>query len=291
MPFPKTYDSFDPEDDLYQGDIIRRTPEVIKILSQAHNHFMDEKYTAFIILSQSCDLSRRGGSTSSSRYINLAVVRPLVDILPQLIDSVCDHGNIGKERCERFYTKETRYKAEMLIERIVNQNESKIGLFYLHPDADAGIAESSVALLRITIALRREHYDNLVLARAGHLTSEFQHRLGWLFGHIYSRVAIDDWEEDQRKSLTEEFLKVFGWIHSAAYVSAKKEHISPAGMTFEALREKLSSIEKAPPIDLAIQRTIDRVRDVLPETTDEKIEQIEKALRVDRMYTSCIKQK
>ena len=49
-----------------------------------------------------------------------------------------------------------------------------MGLFFLHPDTEAGIAEPAVAFQRVAVALRAEHYDALREARAGRITPEFR---------------------------------------------------------------------------------------------------------------------
>jgi hypothetical protein len=39
MPSHWTYDSFEPSDHLRQGDLLRRTGELLSVLSQVHNFF------------------------------------------------------------------------------------------------------------------------------------------------------------------------------------------------------------------------------------------------------------
>ncbi len=55
-----TYGLFAPTDDLQQGDIIRRSDTLLQVLSEVLSHFCDERYTAFLVLTQSCDLNWRG---------------------------------------------------------------------------------------------------------------------------------------------------------------------------------------------------------------------------------------
>lgn len=87
-----------------------------------------------------------------------------------------------------------------LLDRIINQNESANGLFYLHPETQVGIAEECVAMLRVSVALRaNEHYQTLLAARRGGLKIEFESKLGWLCGNLYSRVAVTDWKEDESR--------------------------------------------------------------------------------------------
>ena len=60
-------------------------------------------------------------------------------------------------------------KARELLERLLDQNEQALGLFYLHSDSDLGIGDPSVAYLRITVALKTDHYPILQGARKGRL--------------------------------------------------------------------------------------------------------------------------
>lgn len=193
MPTHWTYSEFDRESDLCQGDILRRTPELLSILEIVHSHFCDEKYTSFLVLTQTCDLVRRGGGDCSARHVTLCVIRELDLVLPYMLSDICGTEIPG------VYTKEGRIYAEQLLVRIVNQNEQARGLFYLHPDADVGIATPSVAFLRISIALRREHYTILRQARSGRIVPEFSAKLGWLTGNLYSRVPTPDWDEKNGK--------------------------------------------------------------------------------------------
>src|SRR5689334_11423033 len=89
-----TYSAFDADEELYQGDIIARTPAVEAILSDYHRYFLDAKYTFFIVTTQSCDLVVRGG-TCKADYIALAVVRELGRILPDLIERLASTGLPG----------------------------------------------------------------------------------------------------------------------------------------------------------------------------------------------------
>lgn len=199
MPTHWTYADCVPESDLAQGDIIRRTPELLDVLRQAHSHFCDEKYVAFAVLSQSCDLVRRRGPCKT-RYITLAVVRELDKALAPVLDEFCGTGVPG------VLAEEFRHVADQLISRIVNQNEQALGLFYLHPDADLGIAAPSLIMLRVSIALRRDHYDLLIRSRAGRISNEFSAKLGWLAGNLFSRVATSDWDDNTPQKPMEELV-------------------------------------------------------------------------------------
>ena len=191
-----TYEDVVPDSDLDQGDIIASTPALRGLFEEVHPHFLDPKYLAFIVLTQSCDLVRRGGSCKS-RYITLACIRSLEGILLALLDQVCSPIGQG------VYREESRVEARRLLHRILNQNEQALGLFYLHPDADVGIAVPSVAILQVSIAVRRAHYEKIAEDRTGKLRTQFRNKLGWLVGNLYSRVGTPDWgdQPDGRKEV------------------------------------------------------------------------------------------
>ena len=66
------------EDDLCQGDVLKKTEPVVGLLGEVHPHYVEDDYTHFLVLTQTCDLVRgRGGPGCKSRYITLAPVRPL----------------------------------------------------------------------------------------------------------------------------------------------------------------------------------------------------------------------
>jgi hypothetical protein len=184
--------------DLAQGDILLPTDELRKALDTAHKWFNDPKYLGFVVISQTCDLVRRSGGPCKTPYIEIAVVRPFRSHVLALLRQQCDW--IG----DRYFPGPERNRANDLIDRIINQNEASLGIFYLHPEASIGIGESSIVLLRVSIAMRAsEHYATLVASRKGRLHPEFANKLGWLCGNLYSRVGIKDWketEEDQKKA-------------------------------------------------------------------------------------------
>ena len=148
MPSHWTYEKKKkPKGDLYQGDIIQRTGPLLKVLGSVHTYFCDEKYLGFIVISQTCDLVVRGGQCKA-KYINLAVIRSLESMMPSFLEEACGTGIPGV-----FY-EDGRAEIKELVERIINQNEQALGLFYLEPDGDLRLAVESLALLRVSIALR-----------------------------------------------------------------------------------------------------------------------------------------
>ena len=99
------------------------------MLGEVHPHFTDAKYLGFMVLSQSCDLVRRKRAPAA-QYIAFSPVRPLDAVLPKLLQSVAREIGPGLFRAS------SKEAARQLLERIIDQNEQKLGLFYWHPDAD-----------------------------------------------------------------------------------------------------------------------------------------------------------
>lgn len=193
-----TYQAFEPEDDLQQGDILLPTPALGGLFSTYDPYFGRPQYLAFMVLTQSCDLARRGDRACSASYVSIGVVRSLSEVLHRLLETECREAIPGVRGAYRACDKE---RAQWLLGRILNQNEQKLGLFYLYPDSAIGLAEDAVAFLRISVAFKSEHYGRLCEARRGRLAPDFQSKLGWLVGNLYSRVGTRDWEEAEMRQL------------------------------------------------------------------------------------------
>ncbi len=183
-----TYEASRPAGDLEQGDFLAPTKDLRDLLRKVHPLFDDDKYLGFVVATQSCDLVRRK-QAPKARHISIAVVRPLRQAWLRFLAEVA--SPVGAD----VFLRSKKAAARQLLERIFDQNEQALGLFYLHPDAEIGLGEPAVACLRITIALRSEHYALLVSARTGRLDPEFRAKFGWLLGNLYSRAAAPDWAD------------------------------------------------------------------------------------------------
>lgn len=248
MPTHWTYQDCADDPSLNQGDFLFPTPKLQKIFEEVHPHFMDPKYMGFLVTTQTCDVIRRRDNPPKAPYISVAVVRPLASVLYDLF------SHVGKSIATGVFLKSSRQQCADLCERIYNQNEQSLGLFYLHPDADVGIGVPSVAMLRVTVALKPIHYSVLVDARRGRLLPEFQSKLGWMIGNLYSRAAVTDWHEQDagaleglvRETIDGSRLKrPIAWVDDEMAESARKadfnlEALDPEGAmaALEAFRPK-----------------------------------------------------
>lgn len=291
MPLHWTYADCAQENDLQQGDIVAPTDDLRSLFGEVHSHFCNPKYIAFAVLTQSCDLVRRKG-TCSARHINLAVVRSLESVLRDLLDGECETALPG------VYYEESKAKARMLLERIFNQNEQSLGVFYLHPYEAAGMAVPAVILLRVAIALRSQHYERIANARRGRLAPLFQSKLGWLAGNLYSRVATRTWDEGQGKDLGKmvdialnggsESLRPL-WVSRDCVETAKRNGVVLESLQRGNIKEVLDRHKPTTPKDQAISQIRQVVTKVFPRLTEEELVRLANRLRNDAGFSQIFR--
>jgi hypothetical protein len=291
LPQHWTYEEFESDPDLFQGDILEPTAELRSILKEVHPHFLDQKYSAFLLITQTCDMVICSGRVDTD-YLNIAVVRPLQSVLHDFLSHVC------RPVTKQVYIQETKNRARDLMERLFNQNEQALGLFYLHEDSNAGINMPSVALLRIAVTLRIEHYECLKRARRGRLKAEFRNKLGWLVGNLYARIGTEDWHKDKRNVELEKLIKQYisgdydfsptwiseSWIENAKKNGVKLEQLSNINIKAEIEPYKPKS---------AKEQTVEQVkrvfRELLPEIDKETIEKLCNRLSNDELFSIAIR--
>ncbi|HET7789014.1 MAG TPA: hypothetical protein VFL36_23780, partial [Myxococcales bacterium] len=184
-----TYAALAAENDLDQGDFLAPTERLKALVKMRSTGFEPHEPLGFMVATQSCDLVRRKKTESIDYHVSIVPVLSLKAVLPELLTKIAQPVAFG------MFAASTKYKAQQLLERIVDQNESKLGLFYFHPDAELGLGDSAVAFLRVKIPLEGKHYPVFIDARRGRLDPEFRAKCGWLLGNLYSRAASPDWAD------------------------------------------------------------------------------------------------
>lgn len=186
-----TYKSSPNMTTLCQGDVLQRTEDLTQVLKEVHPYFLNEQYKYFMVLSQSCDLVRRNGSTCKTPYITLAAIKSYNDFIEK---------KLVKEKYAEIFEgflimdEKKKERAYQLIERIYNNTEPEY--FFLYKDDTLHFSESMIAFLKLSIAIKSsEHYEKCLNAKIIELSDEFKAKLGWLVGNMYSRVGTSDWEE------------------------------------------------------------------------------------------------
>ena len=258
---------------LCQGDILEITEEISMILKDVHPFFLNEQYKYFIVLSQSCDLVRRNGKDCKTPYITLAAVRNYSDFLERMLLK----GRFAeKVNGLLIMDEKNKERAYQLVERVYNNTEPEY--FFLYKEDALGFAESMVAYLKVSIALKsKEHYDKCLNAKRIELTDEFKAKLGWLVGNMYSRVGTADWEGIMSANAKRDMLN--NDLYSMCIIGKKEQ--------LRQLKEFLRRTELPPGreeaaafiSDIQIKTKYDKVMDVIEDvirTSSKKIPEEEK---------------
>ncbi|NOT41198.1 MAG: hypothetical protein HOP13_11965 [Alphaproteobacteria bacterium] len=176
---------------LLQGDLLIRNDALKSVLSEAHQYYADApSYTHFVVVTQSCDLVRRGKKPPKALYITIAAVRSF-DIVLRRTLAKFEH-EFEARRVGLFDAKQ-RQEAERFLERMLN-NEEK-GYFFFRKDSHPSIKEDLCAFLSLSVALRPDHYDALLSAKVAQLDGVFAAKLGSIVAELYSRIATPDINE------------------------------------------------------------------------------------------------
>ena len=268
-----------PSSDLQQGDILRRTDELIDIIKEYHSYYTKEDYTHFIILTQTCDLVRRKGTCSAS-YITLAAIRPFELVLKKEFKK---YQNYFSKRAG-VGNKKHKGRLKNFLESLMNNNHKEY--FYLHEEHDYGFNQSACVFLRLSVAIKSDvNYEKCLNSRILSLNEVFRAKLGWLVGNIYSRVGTQDWTDSIEKNEFEKFIDdklegLFNWYDDkqlkAAEKHADKQLIETGG---ENLRNYIESIKPPKRKDIVLDRVIEILN-------DSAIIQGDKELRTLRMKLS-----
>ena len=276
-----TYHQYDAGSDLEQGDFLAPTEPLRALVRERSPGPRADDSLGFMIATQSCDLVRRKGVASIDLHISIVPVLSLRAVLPGLLSTISDPVAPG------VFSSGAKFKAKQFLERLFDQNEQKLGLFYLHPDADLGLGEPAVAFLRVKIPLEGRHYALLLAARRGRLDPEFRAKCGWLLGNLYARAASPDWAEHsggkrQRDELVEKYLGE--QIPGAGPVWVRDE-IVEAGRTARvdftqergALLAQLEAVRPRPRMSQVVDAALDEVVGILA-PTEEQITQLRNRL-------------
>ena len=175
---------------LFQGDLLVRNDALKQSLGNAHTYYAEAPdYTHFLVLTQSCDLVRRGGKKPKSRYITLAAARPVSLVVDRFLERCRFAIEFPVSVCE----KAKELQARQLLERLIHNTED--GFFFLKRDAHLELVEDLCVFLTLSVAIRVEHYDACLSAKIAQMDNIFAAKVGWLTGNLYSRIGTPDVEE------------------------------------------------------------------------------------------------
>lgn len=222
---------------LQQGDILWKSEPIQAILSGIHPYYGSKvDYRFFMVLTQSCDLIRRGGQPCAGRYITVAAVRPIAQAFERFTDQLLYRE---AEATLHFCQLDRQQKLRSFAERLLNNNEDDY--FYLRGQPDTPLATDHCTFLKLSVALKRAHYDTLLAAKVLQLQLTFQHKLGELVGRSYSRVGTEEWPVAEMAPVVSDHVKsgaagVF-WLEKDIYqhVLSRLEKMDRAHWTPQSL--------------------------------------------------------
>jgi hypothetical protein len=174
---------------LNQGDVFDRTTELLGIIAESHpQHAADEDIKFFLMLTQSCDLVRRGG-ICGAEHLQLAAVVPVDEAVRR---EAAKWQESAWQRELSAISSKDREKIFLFILRLIDNNEP--GLFFLHQDVQTKIHLQCCAILARSITIPCVYYDACLRAKVAQLTDTFQAKLGSLIGSMYNRVGTVEWD-------------------------------------------------------------------------------------------------
>ena len=280
---------------LRQGDIVRRTADVEEMLKDVHPHFTDaKKYPLFMVLTQTCDLVRRDEQPCKSRYISLAAVRDFDEILARAFEKF-QYSELEKDL--GFINEACRGKLQMFLESLFNNNVSDY--FFLARQPDLGLDRDFCAVLHVSIALRAQlHYETVLGSKIAQLNESFEHKLGYLVGSSYSRVATEDWVPDHvSKSDFDEMIR--SKLDHDDYLWINKEIFKKAIAELKTLPEEDRSIDSLEEITKELHKgrrvrkesVLDAVAKVISafEISESEVSSVRRQLESDPIFNANIR--
>ena len=291
-----TYSS-NPSEDLSQGDVLDRRPEFEDILEEVHPHYKDTKNTHFMVLTQTCDLVRRGGNNCSARYISIAAVRRLSTAYEREL-----HNKLlfPYESLPPIVDTKAKSHLDLFLRRLFNNNEPNY--FFLAKEPAAGFPSHSCAFLRLSIALKAEmHYGTLLGCRILQLDEPFQAKLGWLVGQLYSRVGTQDWPAHElRTQVKNTHDKEAIWVDPRSARKLKREIEKEIESNGENALRHVEIDDFIKKIPKHKEEVLERVQKVIGSTliisklkadghlSDQDIRKVMNALRGDQALTALL---
>lgn len=276
---------------LKQGDILTKTENLLSLIKNVHPHYCSGDYTHFQILTQSCDLVRRNNGNCKSRYITLAAIRSLDLVINRYIKEIKDGGPIDVDG-KSFCSERNKHLLAEKLRKLYNNNDKE--LFFLKGMPSHGLPEDSCTFLLLSIAIRAyEHYDLCLDAKILELKDNFQSKLGWSVGNLYSRVGTEDYipcgspDEKSFNELIDNTLKEhIAWIPDNIYKDFKK---SAEKLKYQDYRKIIEEAHKS-----KVQRADSRLDGIVAKIAqiaaldNETKEQVRNSLAADSLIQKII---
>lgn len=265
-------------DELLQGDILKRTPQLEAIMREVHPHYLNREYTHFQVITQSCDLVRRGESgICKTRYITIAAIRSLETVITRELEKIVTSGRAVVIEGEIHCSKEAERDLKDFLNKIYN-NQSK-DYFFLYSAPSHELESDSCTFLPLSIAVKADlHFDALLSSKCLQLEDNFQSRLGWMVGNLYSRVGTKDFvptglptSKEFNSLISNKLQNHLTWVKKTDFSTYKKNANEP-NVSVDIIKKRVAE-EKERKISLGISEIIRLIKlEVqLDEVTETKI--------------------
>lgn len=226
--------------ELKQGDILKKTPELLSLIKEVHPHYARDDYLYFQVLTQTCDLVRRVGEGCKSRYITLAAVRKIDLVIQRAIEKYEDKTIfLEKLVCS------TKHKRSLkdVFNKLLNNNDTNH--FFLKSAPEFGLEIDCCTQLHLSISVRAyQHFDVCLEAKILELNESFRAKLGWLVGNLYSRIGTEDYvpgaipDSGTYENFVEERIKDYVvWVPETEFSFFKKN--TKTATSFDEIRQQL----------------------------------------------------
>ena len=174
---------------LKQGDVLKKTPELLELIKTVHPHYAREDYLYFQVLTQTCDLVRRSGGKCKTRYISLAAIRDLDLVIGRAIEGLAEKTQFQNKM---FCSDSHKRTLQDIINKLLNNNDPHH--FFLQSVPEYGLLTPCCTQLHLSISIKAyEHFDVCLNSKILELSENFRAKLGWLVGNLYSRVGTEDY--------------------------------------------------------------------------------------------------
>jgi hypothetical protein len=277
---------------LKQGDVIRRTDEILGTIREVHPYFASENYFYFIVLTQTCDLVRRNGEKCKSRYITIAAVRPLEECLQR--EAMTLLSSPIEKTTSKIIDSRKRPRLKDFLERLLNNNHPDY--FYLHQSLENGLTNPYVGFLRVSIALKAEwHYEKVLAGKILELKDDFKAKLGWLVGNLYSRVGTEDWvpktetNEDFIRRIEEILDTNFYWVPNLKEVEKKFTATTPLEQLQHLNAEEIAAKLKEVSLPTKKQKLLSRLSEILDNAQVQESNKLLRKIENDTTISDLLK--
>jgi hypothetical protein len=278
-------------DQLHQGDILERTRDLERVLEDLYPyaHRNPQKYSFFVVLTQSCDLVAEGQRYRKAEHITICAARPISFFLDQEISKLQtppqkQAGICLKSAKQGFFQK---------IERLLSNEEYPY--FYLHPAETTPFTEGLVAYLRVTFPLRTDlHYDACLAAKRVQLAPEFRAKLGWLTTLVFGRVATKDFLPDERHKHAKGYIDgipAISWLSDKALKHEAKQRTpgsALSSLTPGQLRQLVEAIVVKSQPEKVVDLIVRHARTILPSCDEDLLEKFRRLLLADNDLVTLI---